>query len=283
MGEKTALVVKSNRLIEASYRLTLVEQQLILFSIVQARSTQKGLNPADPVTIRALDFAIQFGTHADNVYRDLKSALETLFKRYVVIHDTNPDTGLPRVTETRWLSTASYMDGDGSLQLIFAPRVIPFVTRLDKEFTAYRLEKIGNLSSVYAVRMYELLVQYLKVGKREFGIENLRGILGLEKEYSEIADFKKFVLDISVKQINEFTDITASYSQRRTGRRVSHFIFTIAAKADATPKKPKLKKPPSPPEATRRPDPTPEERAVGTLKLAEIMDALRQGRPPKID
>ena len=274
MSGKTALVVKSNRLIEASYRLTLVEQQIVLYSLVASRETQKGLNQDDPVTIRALDFAAQFGNEVGSVYGQLKEAMETLFKRKVTIHDTDPLTGLPRATETRWISSASYIDGDGSIQIIFAPKAIPFITRLDKEFTAYRLEKIGNLSSVYAVRMYELLVQFLTVGKREFEITNLRGILGLEKEYSAIDDLKKYVIDISVKQINQFTDITTSYTQRRTGRKVSHFLFAIAAK-DAAPKKKKAAPSPTPPPATRRPDITPEEKAIGTAKLAELVAMLK--------
>jgi plasmid replication initiation protein len=282
MIEKTALVVKSNRLIEASYRLSLVEQQIILYAIVKARDEQRGLTPADPVTIKAMEFAAQFGTNETMVYGQLKEAMETLFKRYVVIHDIDPDTGEPRVTETRWLSTASYIDKQGMIQIIFAPRVIPFVTRLDKEFTSYRLDKIGKLSSVYAVRMYELLVQFLSLGKREFEIAKLRNTLTLTTEYPAIKDFKKYVLDIAVDQINEFTDITTSYTQRKTGRNVTHLLFTIASK-DVTPKKPKSTKPPPPPEATRRPKQTPEEKALGTRKLAEIVDALRHGRPPKID
>ena len=111
------------------------------------------------------------------------------------------------------------------IQIIFAPRVIPFVTRLDKEFTSYRLEKIGKLSSVYAVRMYELLVQFISLGKREFEIAKLRETLALGSEYSATIDFKRYVLDTSVKQINEHTDITTSYTQRKTGRTITHFIF----------------------------------------------------------
>jgi plasmid replication initiation protein len=278
MSEKTALVVKSNRLVEASYRLTLVEQQIVLYSLVAARETQKGLNPADPVTIRALDFAAQFGNEVGSVYGQLKEAMGTLFKRKVTIHDTDPLTGLPRATETRWISSASYIDGDGSIQIIFAPKAIPFITRLDKEFTSYRLDKVGKLSSVYAVRMYELLVQFLTVGKREFEITSLRGILGLEKRYSEIDDLKKFVLDTSVKQINEHTDITTSYTQRRTGRRVSHFMFTIASK-DAAPKKKKASPRPTAPPATPRPKQTAEEKAHGTAKLAEMVALLKSKRP----
>ena len=230
MSEKKELVVKSNRLVEASYRLTLVEQQIILFAICRAREEQRGLSPDKPVTIPAKDFAEMFGSGKKVVYDQLKTAMGQLFERYVIIHDTNPRTGKPRVTKTRWISTASYIDGDGEVQIIFAPLVIPYITRLEKEFTPYRLEKIGNLSSVHAVRLYELLLQYMGLGKREFEIPRLKEILGIEADYPDIDNFKRRVIDSSVTQINTHTDITTSYTQRKTGRTVTHLNFKIQAK-----------------------------------------------------
>ena len=139
------------------------------------------------------------------------------------------------MTKTRWISTASYIDGDGEIQIIFAPLMIPYITRLESEFTTYRLEKIGHLSSVHAVRLYELLLQYLGLGKREFEIPRLKETLGMEGEYPDIDNFKKRVIDSSVKQINAHTDITTSYTQRKTGRNVTHLNFKIDAK-EAAPK-----------------------------------------------
>ena len=55
------LVVKSNKLIEASYRLTLTEQRLILLAIVYARKTGLGLSEKNLLTISACDYAAQFG------------------------------------------------------------------------------------------------------------------------------------------------------------------------------------------------------------------------------
>ena len=52
----------------------------------------------------------------------------------------------------------------------------------------------------------------------------------MDGEYSSIKDFKKWVIDSSVKQINTHTDITTSYTQRKTGRVVTHFNFKIQAK-----------------------------------------------------
>ena len=108
--------------------------------------------------------------------------------------------------------------------------VIPYITRLESEFTAYRLEKIGHLSSVHAVRLYELLLQYLKLKTREFEVIQLKKMLGLESEYSDIVNFKKWVIDVATQQINAHTDITTSYTQRKTGRNVTHLNFKIDAK-----------------------------------------------------
>ena len=117
MSKKALMVVESNRIIEACYRLTLVEKQIILFAIVKARDEQKGLTTDDPVTIKALEFAAQFDTNETKVYGQLKEAMATLYRRDVWIHDTYPLTGEPRVTETRWISAASYIDGDGVIQI----------------------------------------------------------------------------------------------------------------------------------------------------------------------
>ena len=231
---KTELVVKANKLIEASYRLNLVEQQIILFAICRSREEQKGLSTDEPITITAAAFAAQFGTNETMVYGQLKEALNTLYARSVTIHDIDPVSGEVRVTETRWISDKSYIDGTGQIQMTFARYVIPFITRLgeDGNFTSYRLEKIGAMSSAHAVRLYELLVQYLSIGKREIEIAWLRNILQLEGQYTAIKDLKLRVIDLAVTQINEHSDIAVSYTQRKTGRTVTHLIFDIKAKPE---------------------------------------------------
>jgi len=106
---------------------------------------------------------------------------------------------------------------------------------LESEFTAYRLEKIGKLSSVHAVRLYELLVQYLSLGQRELEISWLKEILTLTTEYPRLDNLKRWVIDVAVAQINAHTDITTRYTQRKTGRNVTHLNFKIDAK-EAVPK-----------------------------------------------
>jgi plasmid replication initiation protein len=231
------VVAKSNRLVEASYRLTLVEQQMVLFAICRAREEQKGLSADDWLTIDGKEFAAVYGTDPKNAYRQLAEAAATLYDRSITLYDNDGD---PRKIETRWIQAKAKIDARGQVQIIFASQVIPYLYRVEKEFTQYRLEKIGKLSSAYAVRMYELLLQYAKLKSREFAIPDLRKTLGLTVEYPEIKNLKKWVIDPSVKQINEHTDLTTSYTQQRTGRTITHLTFAIKVKPDPKPKKPKI-------------------------------------------
>ena len=101
------------------------------------------------------------------------------------------------------------------------------VGKLDSRYTYYYLNQIANLTSMYAVRIYEMLMQWRK--KKivpSIGIEELRERLGIaENEYPRIFDLKKRVLDVAIKQINEHTDIIASYEQSKQGRNVTGFVF----------------------------------------------------------
>lgn len=234
-AEKNELVVKSNKLIQASYRLSLTEQQMVLYSICRAREVQKGLSASEPVSVEAKAFSAQFNVDPTNVYRLLKEASIALYERQVVIHDVHPKTGKPRVVRTRWISDAAYVDGAGVVEFTFAPKMIPFITRLEKEFTSYRLEKIGNMTSIHAVRIYELLIQYLPIGRREISVTELKEMLGIAGEYKAIKDFKKYVVDVAARQINEHSDVDVTYEQRKTGRMVTHLTFIFKSKKEPKP------------------------------------------------
>ena len=234
MGKRNELVVKSNRLIEASYRLSLIEQRIILLAIVYARKTGRGLNALDFVPVTAKDYAEQFCVDERNAYLQIKEAGITLYKRGFVLHDTDPESGKPRVINARWISAASYIDGAGTIQICFSPQIVPYITRLEAEFTRYKLEKVAQMSSPYAIRLYELLMQWGSVGKREIKLEWLKKSLMLEKDYPRLFDFKKRVVDVAVAQINAQSDLTVSYTQRKTGRTVSHLIFTFAPEEPPT-------------------------------------------------
>ncbi len=227
---KKELVVKDNVLIEASYNLDLVEQRLILLAIIEARESGKGINAHDPLSIHAESYINQFGVHRNGAYQALKNASKDLFVRQFSYQEKRAK-GLANVT-SRWVSEIAYIDDAACVELIFAPAIIPLITRLEEHFTSYELEQVARLTSGYAIRLYELLIAWRSTGKTPtIKYEDLRKQLGvLDHEYKVKADFKKRVLDSSLKQINEHTDITVKHEQHKTGREITGFSFTFKQK-----------------------------------------------------
>jgi plasmid replication initiation protein len=231
------IVVKDNCLINASFKMDLVEHRLINLAITEARETENGLSADSFLTIHASKYMKIFGGEKQTAYKALKTACDSLFLRQFSYHSLT-ETGKRKLHRSRWVSEIVYIDGEASVQLIFAPAVVPLITRLEKHFTAYEIEQIGQLSSKYAVRLYELLLAWKSVGKVSFDLEDFRDKLGLgTPEYKGMSDFKKYVLDLAVSQINELTDMTVSYQQKKKGVRVSGFDFRMKIK----PTQPKIK------------------------------------------
>ena len=233
------LIVKDNALMNASYNLDLVEQRLILLAILEARESGKGINANDPLTVHAESYINQFGVARQTAYQALKDACKDLFARQFSYQEKR-DRGRANIT-SRWVSQIAYIDETATGEVIFAPAVVPLITRLEEQFTQYDIEQVSGLSSAYAVRMYELLICWRTTGKTpviELG-EFRKRIGVLDSEYTRTDNLKMRVIEHSIKQINEHTDITASYEQHKKGRTITGFSFKFKQKKKIEPETPK--------------------------------------------
>ena len=229
---KNSLVVKDNALINASYNLELTEQRLIMLAIINARESGQGITADSKLEIHASDYAKLFNVSIDASYKALKEAVNNLFNRQFSYTAEYKRTGKTGVVRSRWVSRIFYVDDLGLLEITFAPDVVPLVTRLEEHFTSYQAKQVAHLTSKYATRLYELLIAWREVGKvPQIEISTFRNRLGLlENEYTAMSDFKKRVLEPSIKQINEHTDITVTYEQHKKGRLISGFSFKLKQK-----------------------------------------------------
>lgn len=224
------LVVKDNALIGASYNLDVVEQRLILLAIVEARESGKGINANDALTIHASSYMQNFNVEKHAAYKALKEASKDLFSRQFSYQELSPKGNVTNIT-SRWVSQIGYTEDEASVQLIFAPAVVPLITRLEERFTSYELSQVAKLGSKYAMRLYELLIAWRSVGKLQIELQDLRNKLGLSaNEYKAMGDFKRNVLDLALAQLNEHTDISVKYEQHKKGRVISGFTFRFKVK-----------------------------------------------------
>ena len=229
---KNELVVKDNALINASYNLETAEQRLIMLAVINARETGQGITADSKLEIHASDYAKHFHVSTDAAYKVMKEAVNNLFERKFSYVAEYKKTGKTGVVRSRWVSRIFYVDSLAILEITFAPDVVPLVTRLEEHFTSYQLKQVSNLTSKYAIRLYELLIAWREVGKTpQIELSEFRQKIGVENgEYERMHHFKARVLEPAIKQINEHTDITASYEQHKRGRTISGFSFRFKQK-----------------------------------------------------
>lgn len=93
-----------------------------------------------------------------------------------------------------------------------------------------KIEDFARLNSLYSIRLYHVLRQYLDTGYGVIGIPELRTALGIDnfKTYCTYAAMKRNILDPSIKEINDKTDVTIHYTKIEEDKRVIAISFSIS-------------------------------------------------------
>lgn len=226
------LITKDNKLINASYSLGIPEQRVIFLAIVEARAQERMIDARGVLQIHASSYQEQFKVEKHSAYKALKSAANGLFESYFGYDYIHEETGRPAHRVVRWAQAVSYIETAGMIELQFTDAVIPLITRLSEQYTEYDLKQVSELQSEYAIRLYELMMQWKSVGKtNKIPLAEFRSKLGVEPEqYKKMCNFKARVLDLAISQINDFTDVTATYEQHKAGRTVIGFTFKFKTK-----------------------------------------------------
>ncbi len=240
MSKNNLTVYKSNKVIEAGYKLSLNEQRLILCCIAKVNSS-KPLSASERFEVTAKEFAAHFKISEDRAYQTLKDVSEQLFERYVIIDNPDPTDKDLEYTRTRWISAINYYPDKGKVSLLFSPLMLPYLSELTGKFTFYQLNQISAMSSIYGIRLYELLMQWKSTGEREIEIDWLKQQFELDESYNRMFNLKKRVIEPAIKDINTHSNYTVEWTQRKTGRRVTHLTFIFSEKANNKPSKPRVK------------------------------------------
>lgn len=215
---KDLVVTKHNSLIEASYKLTLNEQRLVLLCISKLDS-RKPLPKDNLFTITVKEFASMFGINEKTAYRDLENASKDLYEQDIRTHDGKSNY------QFRWVYGIKYHDNEGKVTLGFSPWVAPYLTSLHERFTRYSLKKVSNLKSVYAIRLFEFLIQFKSTGKLLIGLDRFRDRLEIKNEYKRFCDLKRRVIETAVNELREKSGLIIDWKPIKSGKSVTQLEF----------------------------------------------------------
>jgi len=226
MVKNNKLIVKSNYIVEASYKLTLGEQRVIYVLSSMIRSDDKEFKN---YRISVSEFVEILGTKSKNMYAQVARYVEGLRDRNLTIIKEKS------ILKTKWLSSAEYFIDDGFVELCFDPKLKPYLLMLKERFTKLSVDQMVSFSSQYSGRIYELLKQYEKIGERTFKVDDLRSLLGIGfDEYKQYGLLKQRILNKAKKEINIDSDLLIDFEEIKKGRKVESIRFILKTNLKAT-------------------------------------------------
>jgi plasmid replication initiation protein len=232
------IVVKHNDLIDAAQKLSIVESRIILTCIARINSKEV-LDSSKKFTLTVSDIADLVGIKASNAYTDLEEAVDRLYHREVIF--LRPSKRIDKL-RVRWVSQIAYIPKEGTIELYFTPGIVKLLSDISRDFTQYKLENVLKFKSLYGFRFYELICRW--GGKtKTVELEELKEQLQIENSYERWGNFKDWVLEPSIKDINESSNITVSWEGVKKGKsiRAVKFEYKFDKQTETCKKSPKTK------------------------------------------
>ena len=219
--------IKSNNLVEKSNVLnTLMSTDMgltelrffcLYLSKLNARNQDKRT-----VDILISEFECFFGIKFNTTLFNQK--IRKIMGRTVEIKENSKIRVLTLYSEFCWKENESSV-----ISITCNDKMLPYLFKLQGNYTKYMIGNIAKLNSVSKIRLYEILKQYQKIGNVKIGLDDLQKMMCSSKK-SDFRHFRMDTLEPAIKDINEYTDIMVSYEKILSCRKVVALKFTITKK-----------------------------------------------------
>ena len=222
-NNRNEVVRKSNTLVNAMFDLSLQGQRFLAFSISKLDQFTP-VQPGQPVEmeIDVPAFAEAFEIAPNYAYGLIETLADQLQKKIIQL-ETTPGTRV----KVGLITKQKYQDGQGRVWIRFDEDLVPHLLGLKEKYTPYRIRDVYQFQRASTWRVYELLKQFKKIGKREFDLEEFKLKVGVAGAYARIGNLKQRVIDPAVEEINATSDIEVQWSTVKRGRAVAKLRFYI--------------------------------------------------------
>lgn len=226
-------VTMRNALTQAGHGLTLAEKRLVMAAVSKLDS-RRVLPPGEVPTTRitAAEYAELAEVDMRTAYEALQNASKQLYQRSITFYEPAHKRGRKALEPTRvtmrWVGQVHYQKGEGWVELYWWPKLLPYLTGIERNFTYYKLQQASALRSVYSWRLLELLEKFKDSGHAEYTIEDFKASMDAPPSLSDFGQVKRRIIDPAVKELQEKDGWLIQWHPIKAGRKVKALRFTFA-------------------------------------------------------
>lgn len=127
-----------------------------------------------------------------------------------------------------WFSKIEYIRDKAKFVVRIDEDLKPYLLELKERVVKTNFKEVINFTSTYAIRIYQMLLEYQKIGSRRFNIAELQETLQVPPSLKGYGQFKQKILDVAMKEINTNTELYVEYAETKKERKkVIEITFTI--------------------------------------------------------
>lgn len=232
MAKNNYMIVKSNKLINQSYKLNPTETKLIYYLITKMDREDEDFKV---YSLKISDFLSMIGSANQQVFsigNGLPKITGGLMQKGFSVVDEKGN-----LLQVNWLSSAYHRKKEGIIELEFSPRLKPYLLQLKEKFTIFNLSNVIKMKSSYSMRIYELLKQHEQFSQRIIAIDELKSILFLTESsaYKLYGNLKSRILEVAKTELAELSDIAFEYEEIKEGKKVIKLKFIITKNIPSIP------------------------------------------------
>ena len=164
------------------------------------------------ITLPIRDFMVE-----GNKYTRVRDAFFSLNEKKFIYKDDD-------VEEVIRIIEMPKMYRSGVVQFVLNPKIVDCFLNFNKGYSKYELEISLSFSSVYAMRLYELISGQTQ--DISYKIDNLKEMFGVADKYKSNSNFVIKVIDTAKKELDSKSPYTFRYTLIKKGRAYHTIKFT---------------------------------------------------------
>lgn len=223
-----------NNMVEAHFSATSREMRML---VALSAHIDKNGDDFEYCTVSARDLGKLMNLDPDGAYNILQDTVGKLFNKPIVFKSLEKTKdGKPKKVELYHIFYRLTYDNEHSaIGYQFSPAVKPLLLQVKSAYVETAIDTFMQFRCSYSGRIYMHVVQWSKLGTYIIPIAELREQFALGKTYPLFADFKRFVVEPALGEINAFSQYNVKVDYIKTGRKYTHVKFDISQKAGEKP------------------------------------------------